>query len=114
MTSNNTVLNISAYGMGKGPDELQILLLEKYLQILDQGETFPAAICFYTEAVKLVAEGSPVLKHLIALEKKGIRLIVCSTCIRYFGLEDKVKVGIVGGMADILEAQNRAEKVISL
>jgi hypothetical protein len=43
-----------------------------------------------------------------------VRLIVCSTCLNYFGLTDKVKVGIVGGMADILEAQVRAEKVITL
>lgn len=59
-------------------------------------------------------EGSPVLEQLHALEGKGVRLIICSTCLNYFGLQDKVKVGIVGGMADILEAQLRADKVITL
>jgi sulfur relay (sulfurtransferase) complex TusBCD TusD component (DsrE family) len=89
-------------------------LIGKYLQLLGQGEDFPAAICFYTEGVKMVIDGSPVLEQLIALEKKGVRLIICSTCINYFGLADKVKIGIIGSMADILEAQLRAGKVITL
>jgi hypothetical protein len=38
----------------------------------------------------------------------------CSTCLNYFGLTDKVEIGIVGGMGDIIEAQRRAEKIISL
>jgi hypothetical protein len=41
-------------------------------------------------------------------------LIVCSTCLNYFNLTDKVQVGIVGGMGDILEAQIKADKVITL
>ncbi len=48
------------------------------------------------------------------LESRGIRLIVCSTCINYYGLADKVQIGIVGGMPDIIEAQMNAEKVITI
>jgi sulfur relay (sulfurtransferase) complex TusBCD TusD component (DsrE family) len=48
------------------------------------------------------------------MEEKGVRLIICSTCLHYFGLTDKVRVGIVGGMPDIIEAQTRAGKVITL
>ena len=100
--------------MGHGPEDLQLTLLNKYLQLLDQNGELPAAICFYTEGVKLVTDGSPVLEQLRAIETKGVRLIVCSTCLNYFGLTDKVKTGIVGSMADILEAQQKAGKVISL
>jgi intracellular sulfur oxidation DsrE/DsrF family protein len=74
----------------------------------------PAAICFYTDGVKLVVEGSPVLEPLKSLEARGVHLIICSTCLSYFGLEDKVRVGVVGGMTDIIEAQWRAGKVITL
>jgi hypothetical protein len=41
-------------------------------------------------------------------------LIVCSTCLNYFGLSQAIEVGIVGGMPDIIEAQIRAAKVITL
>ena len=55
-----------------------------------------------------------MLERLGALEERGVHLIVCSTCLNYFELTEKVKVGIIGGMGDILEAQVKAEKVISL
>ena len=62
----------------------------------------------------MVVEGSPVLDLLQSLEAKGVRLIICSTCLQYYGLTEKVKVGIVGGMGDILLAQWMAGKVITL
>jgi intracellular sulfur oxidation DsrE/DsrF family protein len=114
MFMQNMVILITDKGMGKGPEELQLTLIDKYLQLLLQNEALPSAICFYTEGVKLVLDGSPVLTQLRELETAGVRLIVCSTCLNYFGLADKVKAGIVGGMTDILEAQIRAEKVITL
>ena len=85
-----------------------------YLTLLDDSQTLPAAICFYTEGVRLAVEGSPVLEQLRSLEAKGVRLILCSTCLGYFNLTGKTQVGIVGGMADIIEAQFKAEKVITL
>jgi intracellular sulfur oxidation DsrE/DsrF family protein len=114
MHAKDTVILITHYGMGHGPEDLQLTLIRKYLQLLDQNGELPAAICFYTEGVKLVTDGSPVLEVLKAIEIKGVRLIVCSTCLNYFGLTEKVKTGIVGSMADILEAQQKAGKVISL
>jgi sulfur relay (sulfurtransferase) complex TusBCD TusD component (DsrE family) len=84
------------------------------LELLEQQIDLPSAICFYTEGVRLVTEGSPVIEKLQLLEGKGVRLIVCSTCLNYFGLSEKIKIGIIGGMGDILEAQRLANKVITL
>lgn len=100
--------------MGNADEKLQLTLVGKYLELLLQNNSLPSAVCFYTEGVKLVCEGSPVIEQLRALESKNVRLIVCSTCLNYFGLNDKVQVGIVGGMGDILEAQVNADKVISI
>ena len=110
----NTVLLINDNGMGKAEAPLQQTLIGKYLELLLQHDQLPAAICFYTEGVRLVCEDSPVLDSLRALEARRVRLIVCSTCLNYLGLTDKVQVGIVGGMGDILEAQIKADKVITL
>ncbi len=114
MSTNDTVILITNKGMGKGPEDLQLTLIGKYLQLLDQNGELPAAICFYTEGIKLATDGSPVLEQLRALEKKGVRLVVCTTCLNYFDLTNKLAVGIAGGMNDILEAQLKAEKVITL
>ena len=112
-TSDTTIL-ITQNGMGKGSEDLQLTLIGKYLELLNQQPELPSAICFYTEGVRLVVEGSPVIEKLQALEEKGVRLVICSTCLNYFGLAEKVKIGIVGGMGDILEAQLKAGKVITL
>ncbi len=111
---SDTVILISRNGMGDAGPELQQRLITTYFKLLDENNIRPAAICFYTDGVRLAVEGSPVLNLLQALEAKGVRLILCSTCLNYFNLIDKVRVGIVGGMTDILEAQLLAGKVISL
>jgi len=110
----DTIIQITNNGMGKADEALQQKLVGKYLELIQLNDTLPNAICFYTDGVKLVVEGSPVLEQLTSLEVKGVRLIVCSTCLEYFNLIDKVQVGIVGGMTDIIEAQAQAMKVITL
>jgi len=110
----NTIILITRYGMGDADQELQLKLITTYFKLLDDSNVNPAAICFYTDGVRLVVDGSPVLETLKSLEMKGVRLIICSTCLNYLNLTDKVQVGIVGGMTDIIEAQRRADKVITL
>ena len=110
----NTVILITNNGMGRGDQTLQHKLIVKYLELLRLNESLPNAICFYTDGVNLVLDDSPALEQLRALESRGVRLIVCSTCLDFYGLTDRVRVGIVGGMADILEAQAKADKVITL
>lgn len=112
--NSSTVILITNQGMGQANTELQQKLLGTYLNLLLESGYLPATICFYTNGVKLVCQGSPLLEQLRSLESKGVRLIVCSTCLEYFGLLDQVQVGIVGGMPDIIEAQWRADKVITL
>lgn len=73
-----------------------------------------AAILFYTEGVKLVVEGSPVINWLEILQSKGVELIVCTTCLECFGLKEQVRVGKMAGMPDILAAMQTADKVVAL
>lgn len=101
-------------GMGKTEHALQHKLMHTYLSLLDENDMLPGAIGFYADGVKLVVEGSPVLRQLGSLEAKGVHIVICKTCLDHFGLMDKVKVGIVGGMTDIIEAQWRAAKVITV
>ena len=114
MKKVSTVILITANGMGRADLALQQTLMAKYLSLLEDQEPLPEALCFYTEGVRLVTEGSPVLAFLRQLEARGVQLIVCKTCLDYLGITDKVRVGRVGGMTDILDAQMRADKVITL
>ena len=112
--NKDTVLVFTRFGLGEAPAELQQRLAGKFLSLIDTEATLPAKILFYTEGVKLACEGSPVIEQLRALQAHGVELILCSTCLDYYGLTDRVAVGIVGGMPDIIEAMQLANKVISL
>ena len=111
----NTVILINRFGMGDAAPELQQKLVVTYLKLLNEDAGLrPNAVCFYADGVKLAVDGSPALDALKALEAAGVRLILCGTCLNYFGLTERVRVGIVGGMTDIVEAQRLAEKVVTL
>ncbi len=114
MSRHSSVILFTSFDLGQAPNDLQQKLVDVFLTLLNQSDVLPSKLLFYTEGVKLVCEGSPVLEQLRALEAKGLELIICSTCLNYFGLSDKVQVGVVGGMPDILEALSRAEKVITV
>ena len=113
-TFSKTVILLTRNGMGSGETELQHDLFAKYLRLLIESGSLPASMCFYTDGVRLVVEGSPFLERLAQIQEQGVRLVVCATCLNYHGLLDDVRVGSVGSMADILEAQIKADKVITL
>jgi len=108
------VILVTNNGLGNGEKGLREKMMGVFLSTLDTFPQLPGKILFYTEGVKLVVEGSPVIGELKALEEKGVQLIACGTCLDYFGLKEKVVVGQVGGMAAILEAMMEAEKVLTI
>lgn len=111
---DDTLILVTNDGLGQAPPELGRKLFVKYLDLLEENGTPPGVIAFYTRGVHLVTDGSPALDRLRSLESRGVRLIVCKTCIDYFEVADRVRVGIVGGMGDILAAQILARKVITV
>jgi hypothetical protein len=110
----NTVLLFTRNGLGHGPNSLQQMLAKKFLSLIDASDTLPSKILFITAGVELACQGSDVLSVLKSMQAKGVELILCKTCLDFLGLTDSVEVGIVGGMPDIIEAMQKAGKVISL
>lgn len=110
----DTVVLLTNDGMGQAEQALRHKLIRTYLTLLLENNQLPEVFCLYTEGVRLVVSGSPVLDLFKQIEEKGTRIILCSTCLNYLDLTNAVQVGIVGGMADIIEAQARAGKVITL
>lgn len=110
----HTALVFNQYGLGHADEALRLKLATNYLRTLAELDQHPQAILFYADGVKLVVEGSPCLAELAALANAGIPLIVCRTCLDYYGLIDTVRVGEIGNMLGIVEAKARAQKVITL
>jgi len=47
------------------------------------------------------------------MEKKGIEILSCGTCLNFYGIKEKLRVGVVSNMYDIIESLIEADKVIS-
>ena len=70
--SEGKVLLLSSEGCGAGDAALSFEILATMLETLPEREDKPVAIIRRNTAVKLLAEGSPLLAHLRRLEEKGV------------------------------------------
>jgi hypothetical protein len=109
-----TVYVVSRNGLGDAPEDLQRALAVNFFGLSADSDLSPETVLFYADGVKLACEGSAVVESLRALGKKGTRLILCRTCLDYFGLIDMVAVGSVGKMTDIVAALEEATKVVTV
>lgn len=106
---------VSKDHLGEGAQELGYNLLRMALFTLSQGDNLPESVLFMNGGVRLPAgEDKQVLESLRTLADKGVDILVCGTCLNYYALTDQLKVGAVSNMYDILEAMQRADKVITL
>lgn len=109
-----TLILVNRCGMGQGEPELQLKLIVSYFNQLLSGNRIPHTIAFYGEGVKLVVSGSLALEPLARLAEKGVLLRACTTCLNYYGILDRLKIGEAGTLQQIVEAQWAADKVITL
>jgi len=86
--------------LGRGNDELGMMLMSKFLGTLTGSKDKPARMVFMNSGVKLVAEGSWALGHLKKLEDQGVEILACGTCLDFFELTDKIQVGKPTTMVD--------------
>lgn len=108
------VLVVPSECMGRGEEELGRLLMRSFLHTLAELRHDLRKAIFFNTGVKLVVEGSDVLDDLRVLEEKGVEILACGTCLDYFGLKGKQKVGRVSNMYEIAEALLAAQKLIVL
>ena len=80
-----------------------------------ESDDVPASLLFMNAGVKLVAGGEQqVVDSVRALEEKGCEVLVCGTCLDFYGCKDQLAVGEVSNMYDILGRMVEAAKVITL
>jgi selenium metabolism protein YedF len=88
--------------------------MKAFLNTLWDAETRPAKLLFMNSAVNLTTEGSEVLETLKLLEKEGVEVFSCGTCLEYYSLTEKLSVGSVTNMYDTVDSLLSADKIIKL
>uniref|UniRef100_UPI003FED6D04 sulfurtransferase-like selenium metabolism protein YedF n=1 Tax=Fusobacterium mortiferum TaxID=850 RepID=UPI003FED6D04 len=111
-SEENTVVVIDSLHMGKGDVELGRILMKGFIYTLSEIEELPKTILFYNEGVKLAIEGAESLQDLKSLEERGVEILSCGTCLNFYGITEKLRVGSVTNMYTILERQMKAKRVI--
>lgn len=106
------VILITADQIGMGNEELGKVLMKSFLFTLSETNLKPETIMFMNSGVKLTVEGSPVLESLDKLEKEGVNILVCGTCLNYFELKDKLKKGKISNMYEIVEQMLKSGQLI--
>ncbi|WP_252232198.1 sulfurtransferase-like selenium metabolism protein YedF [Clostridium sp. ZBS15] len=100
--------------IGSGSEELGKSLMKMYFYTMTESDDLPKSILFMNEGVKIPSLNEQVVEHLKDLEKKGVEILVCGTCLNFYGLEEELKVGKVSNMYEISNYMKAASKVITL
>ena len=100
--------------IGDGDRELGTNLMRMFFYTLSQGEDKPGAVLFMNAGVKLPTLDEQVVEHLKALSAVGVEILVCGTCLNFYGLTEQLRVGTVSNMYDIVTRMQKAGKVVSL
>jgi selenium metabolism protein YedF len=110
---SKTIL-INSEFLGRGNDELGDKLMRAFLRALLTAENRPDKLVFYNSAVRLLAEGSPVLDTLNELNRNGVLLVACGTCVGYYNLDDKIARERVSNMQEIVKILMDSQNVVTV
>lgn len=110
--ANQNLVVFKSDKMGSGDDALGSILIKGFINTLLSLEHKPEAIIFYNSGVLLTSCDSPVSDNLKKLQDQGTKLIICGTCVDFYHLKEKVKIGTISNMLDICEKLASANRII--
>ncbi len=105
---------IASEQMGQGDDELGSKLIKNFIKTLKEMGKDLWRLVFVNGGVKFTIDGSDILPDIKELEDEGVHILVCGTCLNYFKLLERKKVGETTNMLDIVTSMQLADKVINL
>ena len=103
---------LSANTMGTGDSKLGTSLMKAFVFALTRQDQLPETILCYNTGAYLTCEGADTLEDLKLLESEGVTILTCGTCLDFYGLKEKLAVGGVTNMYDIVERMETASSII--
>lgn len=105
---------ITSEKLGEGDNELGLILMKEYFELLNECEQLPRQILFLNSAVKLFNKDSSVLEEIKMLHKKGVSILLNDTSIKYYNLEEEITFGEIISMYDMLIIMKKTKNLIKL
>ena len=107
------VLITSAH-MGHGDDGLGDMLMFNFIKTLKEMGPDLWRVIFVNSGVSFTAEGSEAVPILQELAGMGVEITACGACLAYFHILDKIQVGEVTNMLEIVASMKDADTVVTL
>lgn len=109
---NGMVVVLSANVMGTGDEKLGTNLMKAFVFAVTKQDQLPETIVCYNTGAYLTCEGADTLEDLKALEAEGVNILTCGTCLDFYGIKDKLAVGAVTNMYEIVEVMEKAKNIV--
>ena len=106
------VVYINSDLLGVGDEALGSFLMKAFLKTLFDLEKTPDRLILINSGVRLASEGSQVLDTLRTLSEKGVKIVSCGTCLDFYKLKEKMSVGTISNMYDIIQSMLEADRLI--
>ena len=108
------VILITGTQLGTGDEGFGEGLMISFIDTLGEAASRPARLIFANSGVRLTTEGSAVLETLQRLVEEGVQILSCGTCLEFYHLADKLRVGIVTNSYEVVDSLLAAGKVIKI
>ncbi len=88
--------------MGKDADIGRVLMKGFFETMKSTGE-LPRTIFFMNAGIMLTTTDDEFVPILKGIEEAGVEIYSCGTCLKHYGLEDKLRVGHRGSTGQVIE-----------
>jgi len=93
-------------------EELGKILMKGFIETMKVTKELPHTIFFLNAGVKLTTVNEETVSILKEIEDFGVEIFSCGTCLKYYNLEDELKVGYRGTTNHIVEGIKDFKKVV--
>jgi intracellular sulfur oxidation DsrE/DsrF family protein len=107
----NKVILLASDQFGKGDISLGENVLETFFTLIKQIEKKPVAIFCMNRGVFALTEQSLASLHMAELQKSGVGIFACKTCVDYYGVEGMISTGQISSMAHFVELASQFEVI---
>lgn len=105
---------VTGIHMGSGDDGLGDMLMFNFLKTLKEMGPNLWRVSFVNSGVSFTAAGSEAVPILQELAETGVQITACGACLAFFHILDKMQVGEVTNMLEIVTGMAEADSVITL
>jgi selenium metabolism protein YedF len=106
------VICIRSQTMGEGDSDLGTLLMKAFVNTIGEMQPLPATIVLYNSGIMLAVDNSGLDTTLRELEQRGVGILVCGTCVEFYGKKGAIHLGTISNMYSIMETLTQAGHVI--